>query len=54
MIHFQKTATSQRDRAVVALQQTFMFQLFVNWLEFLPNVNAKLLKKITGIKLSGL
>src|SRR6185369_2321511 len=53
MIHLQKTSSRQRDRAVVTREQVVFFQARVNRMEFVPNVDAKLLLKITRVERAG-
>jgi hypothetical protein len=53
VIDFQKAVASQRDRAVIAMKQILVLQIVVDGLKFLPNIDAELLLKVTGIKPSG-
>src|ERR1043166_292837 len=54
MIHLQETTTCQRDRAVVTREQVVFFQARVNGTEFVPNIDTKLLLKISSVERSGL
>src|SRR4051812_18755937 len=49
MIHFQNTATSQRDAPVLTFEHAIFFQLFINRTKLVPHIDTKLILKVTDV-----